>query len=103
MLAIVGCGQRWLNFDHAVLRYTSEAALPFYMLHQVAVLTVAVTIVEWRSGVAVKMAVISTLAFAVTMLIYELLIRRSRLVRPLFGLKVTAPAHAIIGRAVESR
>jgi glucans biosynthesis protein C len=87
VLAIVGCGLRWLNFDHAVLRYASEATLPFYILHQVAVLTAAVIIVEWPTGVAAKMAAISGVAFAVTMLTYELLVRRSAILRPLFGLR----------------
>jgi hypothetical protein len=35
--------------------------------------------------------VISTIAFAVTLLTYELLIRRLTVLRPLFGLKPDAP------------
>lgn len=104
VLAITGCGLRWLNFDNAVLRYASEAALPFYMLHQVAVLTVAVTVVEWPAGVATKIIAIGSIAFAVTMLIYELLVRRIRLLRMLFGLKA-APhrgARADTTQVVES-
>lgn len=96
VLALLGCGLRWLNYDNAVLRYASEAALPFYMIHQLAVLTVACAVVEWRAGVAVKMLAIGVIAFVATMAIYELLIRRSPQLRPLFGLKAAIPTTSTV-------
>ena len=61
--------------------------LPFYILHQVAVATAGTIVAEWNAGVAVKFVVISGVAFATTMLTYEFLVRRSRPLRRLFGLK----------------
>jgi glucan biosynthesis protein C len=92
LLAITGCGLRWLNFGNPALQYAGEAALPFYILHQVVVLSVAAAVVEWPAGVATKVIAIGSMAFGVTMLIYELLVRRIRLLRMLFGLKAAPPA-----------
>jgi len=58
--------------------------LPFYILHQLVVLTVAVIVVQWRAGIGVKIIGISSVAFAVTMVTYELVIRRNRVLRVLF-------------------
>lgn len=98
VLALVGCGLRWLNVDNAALQYADGAVLPFYILHQVAVATAGAIVVEWSAGVAVKFVVISGVAFATTMLTYEFLVRRSRPLRMLFGLKADAKTRAFSGR-----
>jgi glucan biosynthesis protein C len=92
VLALVGCGLRWLKVDSAALRYADGAVLPFYILHQVAVATIGAIVVEWNAGVAVKFVVISAAAFAATLATYECVVRRSRLLRVLFGLKAEATA-----------
>jgi peptidoglycan/LPS O-acetylase OafA/YrhL len=87
VLAVLGCGLRWLNFENAILRYAGEAVLPFYILHQVAIATIGTVVVQWHTGTAMKFAVITAAAFAATLLAYEFLVRRSRPVRVLFGLR----------------
>ena len=89
---MIGCGLRWLNIDTPLLRYAGEATLPFYILHQLVVLTVAVIVVQWRAGIGLKIVVISSVAFVMTLLTYELVIRRNRVIRALFGLKPAARA-----------
>ena len=93
VLALVGGGLRWLQIDNPARRYAISAVLPFYVLHQVAIATIGTIVVEWNAGVAVKFVVISGAAFAATMATYECFVRRSRLLRVLFGLKAepTAP------------
>jgi glucan biosynthesis protein C len=88
ILAVIGCGLRWLNIDIPLLRYAGDATLPFYILHQLVVLTVAVFIVQWRAGIGVKIVAISSVAFTLTLLSYEVFIRRYRVLRVLFGLKL---------------
>jgi predicted nucleotide-binding protein (sugar kinase/HSP70/actin superfamily) len=73
------------------LRSPGARIAEFYILHQVVVLSVAVAVVEWPVGVVVKIIAIRSIAFAVTILIYELLIRRIRLLSALFGLKPVTP------------
>ncbi len=87
ILAIVGCGLRWLEFDNAALRYLAPAALPIYILHQVPVATIGTIVVTWHAGIAVKVLTILIVAFIATMVTYEWLVRRNSLLRLLFGLK----------------
>lgn len=92
VLALLAGGLRWLPIDNAARRYATRAVLPFYILHQVAIATVGTIVVEWHAGVAVKFVVISGVAFAATMVTYECVVRRSRLLHVLFGLKAEATA-----------
>jgi glucans biosynthesis protein C len=101
VLGVAGCGLRWLDFENAVLRYAGGAVLPFYVLHQVAIATIGALVVRWHAGIGVKALVISTAAFAATMLAYELGVRRIRPMRVLLGLKGT-PAGELRRRVVGS-
>lgn len=105
VLALVGGGLRWLQVDNAARRYATGAVLPFYMLHQVAVATIGTIVVEWNAGVAVKFVVISCGAFVATMAAYECFVRRSRLLRVLFGLKAepTAPPVSVPASTIAMR
>lgn len=94
VLALVGCGLRWLNIDNPALQYAHGAVMPFYVLHQVAVATVGTIVVAWDAGVALKFVIISGVAFAATVLSYEFLVRRRPLLRVLFGLKADTGTRA---------
>jgi peptidoglycan/LPS O-acetylase OafA/YrhL len=87
ILAILGNGLRYLNFENAALRYAGEVVLPFYILHQILVYTVGETVVGWPLGVYGKALIIVVGAFAATMACYELAIRRIGVLRVLFGLR----------------
>lgn len=87
ILAILGCGLRWLEFDNAALRYLGPAALAIYILHQVPIATIGTIVVTWHTSVTVKVLIITSGSFIATMAIYEWLIRRNRLLRLMFGLK----------------
>ena len=87
LLAVLYLGIRWLDAPNRVLDYLQESVLPFYVLHHPAVLLVASFVVTWNLGVWPKFAVILVVAFALTMVLYELGVRRWRLTRLLFGLK----------------
>ncbi len=90
LLAITGCGLRWLNFSNAGLSYGGEAVLPFYVLHEPVIFTIAFVVVQWRLGIWWKCPSIAVTAFVATMLVYELVVRRSRYLRVLFGMKAAA-------------
>lgn len=87
MLAFLGLGQKFLNFNRPALRYLSEASLPFYMLHQPIILSIGFLIAEWQVGVWPKFALLSLSAFVMISLAYELLVRRIHILRFCFGLK----------------
>ena len=86
VVALVGLGRRYLNFNSKLLQYASAASYPFYLLHQTVLVTIGFYVVRWSAGVMEKFWVISTTALIVTIVLYELL-RRNNVARFLFGLK----------------
>lgn len=87
VIALLGYAHTHLNISTPALRYASEAAYPFYILHQTVLVAVGWFVVRWPLGVAAKWALISVAAGAVTLAVYEALVRRSRVARFLFGMK----------------
>src|SRR5947207_5770834 len=47
VLALLGAGRALLNRDNRALRYASEGAYPFYLLHQTMIVGVAYVVVRW--------------------------------------------------------
>jgi glucans biosynthesis protein C len=67
-------------------RYVNEAVLPFYVLHQTPIVIFGFYVVQWRVGVAAKFLTISLTSLLVTILVYDLCVRRSNVTRVLFGM-----------------
>jgi len=88
LVAILGFGSKYLNFNNNVLKYAREAVLPFYILHQTVIVIIGFYIANWETGVMAKYLTLSTLSFTMIMAIYELLIKRINVLRFLFGMKV---------------
>lgn len=70
-----------------VERYANEAVLPFYLLHQTIVVVIGFYVVQWHTSALLKFSFISLTALAITLLLYETLVKRTRLTRFLFGMK----------------
>lgn len=87
MTAILGYARVFLNRGGALLRYANEAVYPFYILHQTVIIVVGYYVVSTSDTVLAKFLFTSLLSFAISMALYELFIRNSRWLRPLFGLK----------------
>jgi glucan biosynthesis protein C len=81
-------GMRYLDFSNKWLQYGQEAVLPFFLLHQPVIIVIAFYVVQWYAGIPVKLATVVLASFAVTLGIYELVIRRVAPLRALFGMKV---------------
>jgi surface polysaccharide O-acyltransferase-like enzyme len=80
-------GMRYLDFSNKWLQYAQEAVLPFFLLHQPVIIAIAFYAVQWEVGLPVKLVTVVLGSFAVTLAIYELLIRRIGVLRTLFGMK----------------
>jgi peptidoglycan/LPS O-acetylase OafA/YrhL len=85
-------GMRYLDFSNNWLKYGQEAVLPFFLLHQPVIVAIAFYVVQWDAGIAVKLLTVVLGSFAVTLAIYELIIRRIGPLRVLFGMKAVAQA-----------
>jgi peptidoglycan/LPS O-acetylase OafA/YrhL len=91
MISLLYIGIRFLNIKNKAIQYASEAILPFYILHQPVIMITAFFILPWNLPSGVKFLIVSTVALIATLLLYELLIRRIKVLRMLFGLKTSKP------------
>jgi glucan biosynthesis protein C len=80
-------GMRFLNFRNAWLNYGQEAILPFYVFHQPVIFIIVFYVVEWGVGILPKLLVVLISSFTITLALHELLIRRIKPLRALFGVK----------------
>lgn len=85
-LAVLGLGHRFLNGTNNVLRYASEAAMPFYLLHMTFSVLTGYFAIQLDAPVAVKYPLIVLVATGLTLVAYEL-VRRWNITRWLFGMK----------------
>jgi hypothetical protein len=99
LIAILGFGRRYLNVAHPSLRYAGEAVLPFYILHQPIIVLIAYVIRSWEMSIGLKYLIVSTSAFVAIVLVYELLVRRFKVLRFLFGMKVQRVGQTAVQRA----
>lgn len=87
VLTLLGWGSRHLLVRNRLLKYTGEAVLPFYILHQSVIVVIGFFIAIWKVDVFMKYLALSASSFVIILLIYELVVRRLGLFRFLFGMK----------------
>lgn len=84
---MLNIGMRYLDNDSKALRYGQATLLPFFVLHQTVMLTIAYFVVQWEASIAVKMLVVGLGGFVVTIGLIELVIKRVGILRVMFGMK----------------
>ena len=87
ILAMLAYGRRLLNFTNRFLKYFAEGAYPLYILHQTVIVIIGFFVVQWGFGVGAKYAIIVALSFAGSVLVYDILVKRTKITRFLFGMK----------------
>lgn len=92
LLAILGFGMKGLNFTSPFLKYANEAVLPFYIMHQTVLLTIAYFVVAWAIPDLLKFFIVLTGTFVVVTSLYEFGVRRFNVMRFLFGMKLLSKA-----------
>lgn len=95
VVALVGIAMRYLSSDSRMLSYLRDAAYPVYVLHMPVLTIVGFYVVQWDMPLIIKFLVIVGVTVVVTLLLYELVVRRTRVTRFLFGLKVQPSPEAI--------
>lgn len=88
IFAVLGIGYSYLNRPGKILSYLSMAAYPVYILHMFFLYLASFIILPLEIAVALKFIVIILFTFTGSMVMYEFFIRRIRVCRMLFGLKV---------------
>jgi hypothetical protein len=102
MMAILAFAQRWLNRPYAWLPRANEAVYPWYILHQSLIVPLAFLLAPLGLPGGVEFTLVLAGTVAGCLLLHELLIRRVRFLRPLFGLK-PIEGKAIAGAANADR
>ncbi|MEW6444336.1 MAG: acyltransferase [bacterium] len=94
VLVWLGLARRRLRTRNRFLTYASEAAYPFYILHETVLVVIGYRIVQSDWGVPAKFLAISTAGLVATVASYELLVRRVGTLRFLFGMRRAASGRA---------
>jgi glucan biosynthesis protein C len=95
LLAFLGYGRRYLSFSNGLLAWSREASYPVYILHQTVILVIAFFVIgqPWTAVSKYWLVLAGTLAACVV--IYEFVLRRVAVLRPLFGIRGPAPKPVI--------
>jgi hypothetical protein len=88
IIAILGLGSRYLDFNNRFLKYSNEAVLPFYILHQTVIVIISFYVGQWNFGILEKYLIIVTMSFAIILFLYEVVIRRVNILPFLFGMRL---------------
>lgn len=91
IFALFGVGYSYLNHQSRILAYLSQAAYPIYILHMVFLYLASYLIAGMSMPVNVKLLLVVIFTFGSCFAFYELVIKRVRFLRPLFGLKIVHP------------
>ncbi len=87
LIAILGYGKQFLNFNNRFLKYQGEASYPVYILHQTIVIALGYFVIRWQLGVYPKFLIIVAGSLLVTFALYEILVKRTNITRFLFGMR----------------
>jgi hypothetical protein len=95
ILAVFGISRHYLaNRDGPIRRYLTEAIFPFYIIHQTTIEVVGHYLAKERLALGIEATLLIGATIASCFATYEI-VRRIRLLRPLFGLKRLAPRRSI--------
>lgn len=99
IVAVLGWGHHLLNRPMKWLPYATEAVYPWYILHQTIIIVVGYNLTKLSLGPVVEPVLLLFATTSGCLLIHEYVIRRTRILRPLFGLQAvraqkSAPPHA---------
>ncbi len=89
IFGVFGFGYKYFNKPSKTLSYLSQAAYPVYIIHMFVLFAGAMLILPLKIPALMQFAAITVFTVVGCFLIYEFIIRRIRILRPLFGLKVT--------------
>jgi len=99
--AFLGFAMQYLTKNTPFLKYTGEAVLPFYILHQTVLLVVGYFVVRWAIPDLAKWMIILVCSFTVIMVLYEFIVRRFNVMRVLFGMKPVKKAASVTASPVQ--
>lgn len=93
IVGIVGLSMRFLAVTNRIGQYLAEASYPFYVLHLAVLYLVGLPLLTSGAPAVLIFPAMVVLTYAITLGVYELLVRRYRPLRMLLGMKLQ-PIHS---------
>ncbi len=87
IFAILGLAYRYMNHPSKTLHYLSQGAYPIYIIHMIFLYLGSFLILPLDIHPAAKFLLVIAFTSAGCFTLYDLIIKRIRFIRPLFGLK----------------
>ena len=87
IFTVFGFGYKYLNRQSKALRYLSQAAYPVYILHMIFLYVGSYLVLPLGIPILLKLILVVAFTFTGCFVFYDIIIKRIRFVRPLFGLK----------------
>lgn len=88
LITILGGAIRYLNWGSRALTYANQAVYPFYIFHQTVIIIIGYYVIQGPSSIVLKFITIFGCTFLFIFLLYETLLKRTRITRLLFGIKL---------------
>jgi hypothetical protein len=88
MLALLGFGARFLNRPSGALTYLSSAAYPVYIVHLPIQFVLCYFVLPLPVSPWLRLFLLLAGTFSLSLLAFELILRRIRWIRPFFGMKL---------------
>lgn len=88
IFTIFGFAHKYINKPNITLNYLSQAAYPIYIIHMIFLYLGSLLILPLNIPTFIKFILLTAFTFISCFGMYELIIRRIRFLRPLFGLKI---------------
>ncbi len=102
ILSVLAFGHKYLNRPGRTLSYLSRAAYPVYIVHMVVLYLGATIIFPLHISIPLKFVLLLAFTLVGCFALYELVIRRVNVIRPLFGLKGKGPLNNVATQWNES-
>ena len=98
--AFLGFAMQHLTKTTPFLKYSNEAVLPFYILHQTVLLVIGYFVVQLTIPDLAKWMIIFLSSFPIILVLYEFVVRRFNVIRVLFGMRLLFRASVSQPKAV---
>lgn len=90
LMGLLAWGRLLLSRPWRGLAYASEAVFPWYVLHQSLTVVAAYALAGWRLGPIAEPLLVLGITVCGCAVLHEFVVRRTPLLRPLFGLPASA-------------
>jgi surface polysaccharide O-acyltransferase-like enzyme len=87
IVTLLGYAIKYLSKSGKYLNYANRAVYPFYIIHQTVTVFLGYIIMNLSWPVLNKFIFMVVFTFLITFILYEFIVRRIKLLHPIFGLK----------------